>query len=65
VVPPGGENKKEKMGETNRVIDCEWEFIGEGYDPSQGGELCADEGDQSTEERGKPKKDEPWEYWYG
>ncbi len=53
------------MGETTAMNNCEWEYIGEGYDPAEASELCANEGDRSTEERGKPEKDETWEYWYG
>ena len=54
------------MGETATMTDCEWEFIGEGYDPAEAAELCANEESRgSEEETGKVDKDKTWEYWYG
>jgi len=31
------------MGETSSYTECELKHIGEGYDPPEAGELCADE----------------------
>jgi len=54
------------MGETPVVTDCEWEYIGEGYDPAEAAELCADgEGASSDEQTKPPGEDRIWEYWYG
>jgi hypothetical protein len=62
----GGKKEKEIMGETATMTDCEWEFIGEGYDPAEAAELCANEESRgSEEETGKVDKDKTWEYWYG
>jgi hypothetical protein len=62
----GEKKEKEIMGKTARVTDCEWEFIGEGYNPAEAVELCADEeGRGSEEETRKVDKDKTWEYWYG
>jgi hypothetical protein len=54
------------LNKTATVIDCEWEFIGEGYSPAEVLELCAEEeGRGSEEETEKVDKDKTWEYWYG
>jgi hypothetical protein len=54
------------MGKTSTVTDCEWEFIGEGYDPAGADELCADdESRRSDEEREKWDEEKSWEYWFG
>jgi hypothetical protein len=53
-------------GQTATIPDCEWGYIGEGYDPAEAAELCADgKGNSSDEETEKPGKDHAWEYWYG
>ena len=53
------------MDVTSTVTDCEWEFIGEGYDPAEVSELCTDEaGSRPIVER-ESDRDPIWEYWYG
>ncbi len=62
----GGKNKKEKTGRTNRVIDCEWEYIGEGYDPAEASALCADDESRRSDDEGeKWDEEKSWEYWFG
>ena len=54
------------MRVTSMVTDCQWDFIGEGYDPAEAAELCADEEiRRSDEEKEKSGEDQAWEYWYG
>ncbi len=54
------------MSEASTVTDCEWEFIGEGYDPAEAGELCADGEEINSELVSENSgEDKAWEYWYG
>jgi len=54
------------MGETSTYTECELKYIGEGYDPPEAAELCADEeGRRSDEETEKSGKEKAWEYWLG
>jgi hypothetical protein len=54
------------MDETSIYAECELKHIGEGYDPPEAAELCADkQGRLSDEEGEKAGKDTGWEYWFG
>ena len=53
------------MGATSTVPECEWEYIGEGYDPAEAEELCADMERSRPDEERESAEDPIWEYWYG
>ena len=57
----GGHRKEENiMGAHSTITECEWGYTGEGYDPAEAAELCADqEGSRYDEERGE-KGAPPW-----
>ena len=53
------------MNVNSTLRDCEWEFIGEGYDPAEASELCADRAGSRPDQERESAEDPIWEYWYG
>lgn len=53
------------MNVISTVADCEWEFIGEGYDAAEAKKLCADEAGGRPDMEKEADGDPIWEYWYG
>jgi hypothetical protein len=53
------------MSANSTVTGCEWEFIGQGYDPVEANELCAGEEGSGPDGEKEPAEDPLWEYGYG
>ena len=54
------------MAENFNFTECEYDYMGEGYDPSMAAEMCANlESQRLEDEAEKSHEDEGWEYWLG
>jgi hypothetical protein len=54
------------MAESFTFSECEFDYMGEGYDPSMAAEICADvEGQRPEDEKEESIETEIWEYWLG
>ena len=54
------------MAEVFTFTECEYDYMGEGYDPSMAAEICANvEGQRSENEKEESTENEGWEYWLG
>ena len=54
------------MAESFTFTECEFDYMGEGYDPSLAAEICANAEDRPLEdEKEESTGVEGWEYWLG